>query len=127
MRRRDEPVNGEAFKRLLQQLGTTIERTLSESPQISDCLDRMRAEGYEVSLEFDATIGLSRMGRDAPEETRLLVSPEVAAIEPARMTSGPLEMARSDQAPIEETEPVPLKMTPLDRKFLRSLKIAVDD
>jgi hypothetical protein len=28
---------------------------------------------------------------------------------------------------VEKAEPTPLKMTPLDRKFLRSLKITVDE
>jgi hypothetical protein len=28
---------------------------------------------------------------------------------------------------VEKSEPVPLKMTPLDKKFLRSLKISVED
>jgi hypothetical protein len=28
---------------------------------------------------------------------------------------------------VEKSEPLPLKMTPLDKKFLRSLKIAVEE
>jgi hypothetical protein len=28
---------------------------------------------------------------------------------------------------VEKAEPMPLKMTPLDRKFLRSLKITVEE
>ncbi len=28
---------------------------------------------------------------------------------------------------VERTEPAPLKMTPLDKKFLRSLKITVEE
>jgi hypothetical protein len=28
---------------------------------------------------------------------------------------------------VERTEPVPLKMTPLDKKFLRSLKITIEE
>ena len=28
---------------------------------------------------------------------------------------------------VEQNEPTPLKMTPLDKKFLRSLKISVED
>ena len=46
----------------------TIQRTLAESPQIAHCLNRIKSEGYEVSLVLEATIGFSKTGsREATE------------------------------------------------------------
>ena len=39
---------GEDVKRMVQEVGSTLQRTLSESPQIAHCLNRIKAEGYEV-------------------------------------------------------------------------------
>ncbi|HEX9202651.1 MAG TPA: hypothetical protein VF964_01715, partial [Vicinamibacteria bacterium] len=83
---------------------TTLQRTLSESPQIAHCLNRIRAEGYEVSLVLEATIGFSKTGGK----------------------DGPTEVSSFDVR-VERTEPAPIKMTPLDKKFLRSLKITVEE
>jgi hypothetical protein len=94
---------GEDVKRMVQEIGATIQRTLSESPQIAHCLARMRAEGYEVSLVLEATIGFSKTGNKE--------GGEVATFD----------------FRVERPEPVPLKMTPLDKKFLRSLKITVEE
>ena len=96
---------GEDVKRMIQEIGTTIQRTLSESPQIGHCLNRIRAEGYEVSVVLEATIGFSKSGKAEGSST------EVASFD----------------FRVERPEPVPPKMTPLDKKFLRSLKITVEE
>jgi hypothetical protein len=98
-----DSTHGEDVKRLVQELATTIQRTLSESPQIAHCLNRMRSEGFEVSLVLEATIGFSKTG-----------------------TREPAEVSTFDFR-VEKGEPAPIKMTPLDRKFLRSLKISVTE
>ena len=65
---RTDPASSEDVKRMVHELGTTIQRTLAESPQIAHCLNRIKAEGYEVSLVLEATLGFSRTGsREAPE------------------------------------------------------------
>jgi hypothetical protein len=99
-----EQASAEDVKRMVQEIGTTLQRTLSESPQIAHCLNRIRAEGYEVSLVLEATIGFSKTGGK----------------------DGPTEVSSFDVR-VERTEPAPLKMTPLDKKFLRSLKITVEE
>ena len=99
-----EQASAEDIKRMVQEIGTTLQRTLSESPQIAHCLNRIRAEGYEVSLVLEATIGFSKTGGK----------------------DGPTEVSSFDVR-VERTEPVPLKMTPLDKKFLRSLKITIEE
>jgi hypothetical protein len=95
---------GEDVKRMVQEIGTTIQRTLSESPQIGHCLNRIRAEGYEVSVVLEATIGFNKTGK----------------------ADATAEVASFDFR-VERPEPAPLKMTPLDKKFLRSLKITVEE
>jgi hypothetical protein len=87
----------------VQDLGSTIQRTLAESPQIAHCLNRIKAEGYEVSLVLEATIGFNKTG--------------------SRETA---EVSTFDFK-VEKSEPAPVRMTPLDKKFLRSLKISVEE
>ena len=97
-----EQAAGEDVSRLVEDLGATLRRVLSESTQIAHCLNRIRAEGYDVSVALEATIGFARAekreGAPTPFDVRL-----------------------------ERADPAPLKMTPLDKKFLRSLKITVED
>lgn len=103
MEQRTDPASGEDVKRMVQDLGSTIQRTLAESPQIAHCLNRIKSEGYEVSLVLEATIGFSRTG-----------------------TRENAEVSTFDFR-VERSEPAPLKMTPLDKKFLRSLKISTEE
>jgi len=95
--------DNEDVSRLSQEVSATLQRVLSESPQVSHCLNRIRSEGYEVSLVLEATLGFSRT--EKPQESDASAGFDVR---------------------VEKAEPAPLKMTPLDKKFLRSLKITVD-
>jgi hypothetical protein len=97
-----DPASSEDVKRMVQDLGSTIQRTLAESPQIAHCLNRIKAEGYEVSLVLEATIGFSRAGSRESEVSTF-------------------------DFKVDRSEPPILKMTPLDKKFLRSLKISIED
>ena len=100
---RTDPASSEDVKRMVQDLGSTIQRTLAEAPQIAHCLNRIKAEGYEVSLVLEATLGFSKTGgREAPEVSTF-------------------------DFKVDKSEPAALKMTPLDKKFLRSLKISIED
>ena len=73
---------GDDVKRMVQEIGTTIQRTLSESPQIAHCLGRIKAEGYEVSLVLEATIGFNKTGNR--EAARYRPSTSASKAEPAR-------------------------------------------
>ena len=97
-----DPASSEDVRRMVQDLGSTIQRTLAESPQIAHCLNRIKAEGYEVSLVLEATIGFNRAG------------------------SREAEVSTFDFK-VDRNDPPLLKMTPLDKKFLRSLKISVEE
>jgi len=85
------------LKHILKQLGETIGETLSDSPKISQHLQQIRDAGYELILVIEAKIAFDP--RENPKNT-----PSVD---------------NSD-------EPVKLKITPEDAKFLKSLKISVE-
>jgi hypothetical protein len=95
--------DGDDISQLAREVSATLQRVLSESPQINHCLNRIRSEGYEVSVVLEATLGFSRADRSGE--------------------GGP---AAGFDVRVEKAEPAPLRMTPLDKKFLRSLKITVD-
>lgn len=87
------------IKRLLKLLGEAINETLGDSPKINDCIQNIRDSGYEVFLVIEAKIGFNRM--DKSDE-------------------------HSESTPAKSDEPVHLRITSEDAKFLKSLKIAVD-
>jgi len=99
----EQAAGEDVVTRLSGELGTALRRVLAESPQIAHCLNRIRAEGYDVSVVLEATIGFTRTDR------------REGAPPPAF------------EVRVEKGEPLPLKMTPLDKKFLRSLKITVEE
>lgn len=82
---------------LVRQLGASIDETLSGSPKINESIRVIRAAGYEVFLSVEARV-----------EARPDARP--AAAQEAR-----------------ERERVHLRITEEDAKFLKSLKIAIDD
>lgn len=90
------------LRRLVQNLEKSIEQAIASSPQVEECLTRIRHEGYELSLVLQATLAFAPRGELNQEHVE-----EVAGIGN--------EAAASFQ------------MSTLDKKFLRSLKIAVDE
>jgi len=86
------------IKRLMKNLGETINEALAESPKINERIQEIRDAGYEVFLVIEAKIGFSRKGKG----------------------EGEFDSAASN-------EPVRLRITPDDAKFLKSLKISVDE
>jgi hypothetical protein len=87
------------IKRLMKTLGEAINETLSESQKINDCIQSIRESGYETFLIIEAKIGFNRLDRS----DEALPTPSAHA-----------------------EEPVHLRITSEDAKFLKSLKIAVD-
>ena len=91
----------EELKSLMKNLGQVINEALTESPKINLAIQDIRDAGYEVFLIIEASIGFSRK------------------------TEGGL--TPSDEEPFEAREKVRLQITRDDVKFLKSLKIAVDN
>jgi len=83
----------------MKELGEAINESLSESEQISEVISRIKSGGYDVFLVLEATIGFNKID-DAD--------------------------ARPVAAAGARREPE-FKVNPQDMKFLKSLKISLDD
>ncbi len=83
------------IKHLMKHLGESINETLADSPKINERLQEIRDAGYEVFLVIEAKIGFSRKEQEDVDID-----------------------APSD-------EPVRLRITHDDAKFLKSLKISI--
>ena len=97
----------EPLKHLMQELGNAINDSLSESDRIAEAIGEIKRAGYDVFLVLEATIGFNRRDENAEDEDD---QPEIAE-EPKRT--------------FEATGKI--KFTSQDHRFLRALKIAVDE
>ena len=86
------------LKQLMKELGAAINDALSESDEITEAIQNVRNAGYDVFLVLEATIGFNRRSKGEGEEE----------------SGGKIDDAK-------------LKVTSQDLKFLRSLKISVED
>ncbi|HEV3333120.1 MAG TPA: hypothetical protein VG096_19170 [Bryobacteraceae bacterium] len=98
----------EPLKHLMQELGNAINDSLSESDRIAEAIGEIKRAGYDVFLVLEATIGFNR--RDEEDED-------------------------DDESEVMEVQDEPkrfettgkIKLTSQDHRFLRALKIAVDE
>ncbi len=91
----------------MQELGNAINETLSDSDRIAEAIGEIKRAGYDVFLVLEATIGFNK--RDDQEG--------------GGETSGDEE----SEAPQTFEAAGKIKLTTQDHKFLRALKIAVDE
>jgi hypothetical protein len=96
----------ERLKILMQELGNAINETLSDSDRIAEAIGEIKRAGYDVFLVLEATIGFNK--RDDEEAGEFLEEDET-------------ESPRTFEATGK------IKLTTQDHKFLRALKIAVDE
>jgi hypothetical protein len=106
-----EGILEERLKRLMQELGNAINESLSDSDRIATAISEIKRSGYDVVLVLEATIGFNKA--ENGEETD-----EADAVE-----SDSDEITADGE--FEATSKV--KWTLQDQKFLRALKISVDD
>ena len=99
----------EPLKQLVQELGNAINDSLSESDRIAEAIGEIKRAGYDVFLVLEATIGFNRRDESGEEDEE-----ETAAVDEE-------QPKRTFEATGE------LKFTSQDHRFLRALKIAVDD
>ncbi len=59
------------IRNLIEQLGEAIHETVSESDQIAGVVRNIRAEGFEVMLMLEATIGLNEAETEAADKNEL--------------------------------------------------------
>lgn len=86
------------LKKLFQELGEAINQSLAESDEIAETIGKIKTSGYDVFLVLEATIGFSK--QDDRED--------------------------DDPDSGEGTGPE-FKVNSQDMKFLRSLRIKLDD
>jgi len=84
----------------MKELGEAINDSLSESEQIAEVISRIKAGGYDVFLVLEATIGFNRREEQA-----------AAVAKPTLVSARGAEFRINAQ----------------DLKFLKSLRISVDD
>lgn len=92
------------LKQLMQELGNAINESLSDSDRIAAAIGEIKRAGYDVFLVLEATIGFNKR-RDSVTDKD---STET------RHISEPTATGR-------------IRWTSQDQKFLRALKIAVDE
>jgi hypothetical protein len=88
------------LKQLMKELGEAINESLSDSDQIAEVVSRIKEGGYDIFLVLEATIGVSKQGEHPSENTSLVSTLSTNA-----------ELKISDQ----------------DLKFLKSLRIKIED
>ena len=98
----------------MQELGNAINESLSDSERIAAAIGEIKQAGYDVFLVLEATIGFNK--REESEEGETEGQPEGSAIE----IPEPTEKKKFDASG-------KVKWTSQDHKFLRALKIAVDE
>jgi hypothetical protein len=88
------------LKQLIKELGEAINESLSDSEAIAEVVARIKEGGYDIFLVLEATIGVSKQGEHTTDRTSLVSTLSASA-----------ELKISDQ----------------DLKFLKSLRIRIDD
>ena len=102
------------LKVLMKELGNAINESLSDSDRIAAAIGEIRRAGYDVFLVLEATIGFNKR-EEASDEEGLPEETEEIEDRPRRTSVREFESSTK------------IKWTSQDQKFLRALKIAVDD
>jgi len=92
------------LKELMQELGNAINESLSDSDRIAQAISDIKQAGYDVFLVLEATIGFNK--REAGDDS-----------DDNEITQTPDHFEAAGK----------IKWTSQDHKFLRALKIAVDE
>ena len=87
--------------RFAREIADAIAAAVAGNTDVESCRERARAAGFDMKVTLEATVGFaSRLDADATQE-----SPLATEVEPPRA----------------------LDISPNDRRFLRSLRIAADE
>ena len=105
----------EPLKQLMKELGNAINDSLADSDRIAEAIGEIRKAGYDVFLILEATIGFNKRSAEggAEEDDQPETQIEISEEQPSRARRG-------------ETG-IRLKFTTQDQKFLRALKISVEE
>lgn len=92
------------LKELMTELGNAINESLSDSDRIAGAIGEIKRAGYDVFLVLEATIGFNK-----------------------REDDGDSEMSEQPAEPVRHESTGKIRLTSQDHKFLRALKISVED
>lgn len=95
------------LKELMQELGNAINESLSDSDRIAGAIGEIKGAGYDVFLVLEATIGFNKRDEDGESD---IVETEIDSEVPAK----PASTGK-------------IRLTSQDQKFLRALKISIDE
>jgi hypothetical protein len=101
----------EKLKELMQELGNAINESLSDSDRIAAAIGEIKRAGYDVFLVLEATIGFNKREENGDESED--------------GEGGTLESEAPPKRKFESTGKI--KLTSQDQKFLKALKIAIDE
>jgi hypothetical protein len=99
----------ERLKDLMQELGNAINESLSDSDRIAAAIGDIKRAGYDVFLVLEATIGFNKREGESSEDSEETVELESPPEGNNRRKVGKIQLTSQDQ------------------KFLKALKIAIDD
>ena len=102
------------LKELMQDLGNAINESLSDSDRIAEAIGEIKRAGYDVFLVLEATIGFNK--REDGEEGEDIDGSEM---------SGEFRVGQPE--PKMRGKSGKLSWTSQDQKFLRALKISLDE
>lgn len=91
------------LKELMQELGNAINESLSDSDRIAAAIGEIKRAGYDVFLVLEATIGFNK--RDESDDDDQMENVDVQSVSTSER----------------------IRWTSQDTKFLKALKILVDD
>jgi hypothetical protein len=94
----------------MQELGNAINESLSDSDRIAAAIGEIKRAGYDVFLVLEATIGFNKRDEGSDEDVEV---------------DGAESEAPPPRTRFESTGKI--KLTSQDQKFLRALKIAIDE
>jgi hypothetical protein len=103
------------LKELMQELGNAINDSLADSDRIAAAIGEIRKSGYDVFLILEATIGFNKRQEG-----------DQSAEDDAETTSDGTTQEANPGLGRGDAE-IRLKFTSQDQKFLRALKISVED
>ena len=95
----------------MQELGNAINESLSDSDRIAAAIGEIKRAGYDVFLVLEATIGFNKRDENGEYENEEGESETDSETPPKRK--------------FESTGKI--KLTSQDQKFLKALKIAIDE
>ena len=102
----------EKLKELMQELGNAINESLSDSDRIAAAIGEIKRAGYDVFLVLEAIIGFNKREENGECESE----------------EGEAEAGESEAPPKRKFESTgKIKLTSQDQKFLKALKIAIDE